>query len=56
MYQSYATQIYGYILPYGADKNVLTLVHGVSERRNVFRFLFQFFIIWLTDVLRSFLW
>lgn len=28
MYQSYATQIFGYILPYGVDKNVLTLVHG----------------------------
>ncbi|KAH7288510.1 hypothetical protein KP509_31G029100 [Ceratopteris richardii] len=28
MYQSYATQIYGYILPCGIDKNGLTLVHG----------------------------
>eukprot|EP00250_Pteridium_aquilinum_P011210 c19909_g1_i1 orf=316-2409(-) len=31
MYQSYATQIYGYILPYGVDKNVLTLVHGYYD-------------------------
>ncbi|KAI5084614.1 hypothetical protein GOP47_0000783 [Adiantum capillus-veneris] len=31
MYQSYATQIYGYILPHGVDKNVLTLVHGYYD-------------------------
>lgn len=39
LYQSYATQIYGYILPRGVDKNVLTLVHGCYDNYSLHHWL-----------------